>query len=140
MDWRAVVCSGAVEPTESNIGATEPILDIRHSCVKSESPTVVHQSRPHSLTPQSAEVVLPDDIVVPPELLSYHMAVADVASPGTTNLEQLVSYPLSVTLNTVLICVLRICSRVPRTEGDLCFLLISLAESYLLPLVCSKLA
>ncbi|GJE86875.1 hypothetical protein PsYK624_029580 [Phanerochaete sordida] len=95
MDWRAVVHGGAVECTESNLGAVAPILDIRHSCVKSESPTVVHQERPHSLTPQSAELVLPDDVVIPSEVASYHMSSADVAPLDRTAVPQLLSHPPS---------------------------------------------
>lgn len=72
MEWRDLVISGCVERTESNIGAMEPVLDIRHNCVKSESPTLVHQNRPYNITPMSAEVVVPnEDFVIPLTILDF---------------------------------------------------------------------
>lgn len=64
IEWKDIVASGIVPHTESNIGAVAPILDIRHSCVKSESPTLVHQDEGEPVTPMSAEVIIPEGVVL----------------------------------------------------------------------------
>ena len=64
-------------PSPSSVDAEEPVYDIRHSYVKSDSPTIVHQDTAHTLTPLSAELVTPDGTVLPAGVATYSFSLAD---------------------------------------------------------------
>ncbi|KAJ3526893.1 hypothetical protein NM688_g8202 [Phlebia brevispora] len=59
MTWQDVEASGYLTRSGSyrSVEHEGPVLDVRHDCVKTASPTVVHQSRPHAIAPLSAELV-----------------------------------------------------------------------------------
>lgn len=58
LEWKDLVTSGCVEKTENNADGLGLPPTIKRSCVKSESPTVVHQSESaSSITAMSAEFV-----------------------------------------------------------------------------------
>ncbi len=67
VEWREVEASGRVNRSGSYRSTTEeePILEIRHDCVKSGSPTVVHQNKPYDVTPQAAEILILSESVTP---------------------------------------------------------------------------
>ncbi|KAI0083995.1 hypothetical protein BDY19DRAFT_601237 [Irpex rosettiformis] len=59
LEWQTVESSEHLARSNSYKSVTSggPILDIRHDCVKSNSPTIVHQPRPFVAAPLSAEVM-----------------------------------------------------------------------------------
>ena len=58
LEWQDLVASGSVEKAETNIDELDSPPTIRQSCVKSESPTVVHQSESTGgITAMTAEFV-----------------------------------------------------------------------------------
>lgn len=63
LDWQTVESSPYLSRSGSDksVYADGPVLDIRHDCVKSSSPTIIHQQRPYDLTPLAAEVLQCDN-------------------------------------------------------------------------------
>ncbi|KAI0818874.1 hypothetical protein BC629DRAFT_1464807 [Irpex lacteus] len=59
VEWQTIESSEHLARSDSyqSVSADGPILDIRHDCVKSSSPTVVHQQRPFGSGPLSAVVM-----------------------------------------------------------------------------------
>ncbi|KAI0340602.1 hypothetical protein BDW22DRAFT_1360006 [Trametopsis cervina] len=58
LEWSVVETDGHLRrsPSYCSVSADGPIMDIRHDCVKSSSPTIVYQDRPYDTTPLTAEV------------------------------------------------------------------------------------
>ena len=59
LEWQNVESSEYLARSDSykSVAAEGPILDIRHDCVKSNSPTIVHQQKAFAAAPLSAEVM-----------------------------------------------------------------------------------
>ena len=67
MSWSDVEASGRLDRSGSyrSVQHEGPELDMRHACVKSSSPTVIHQTQHYSVAPLSAELMIPESAPSP---------------------------------------------------------------------------